>query len=125
MKDSTRNQKIQGTKIKNSTHRYLEIVEWSEEDQCYIGSAPPLIGKCCHGQDEKAVYEKLREIVEEWIQIHEKVNLPLPKPSAGKSYSGKLMLRVGEDLHRALAIRALSEGKSLNSYITNRLQSVA
>ena len=111
--------------MKTSSHRYLKVVEWSDEDQCYIGSAPPLIGKCCHGQDEQAVYEKLREIVEEWIQIHEKENLPLPKPSAGKSYSGKLMLRVGEDLHRALAIRALSEGESLNSYITNRLQTAA
>ncbi len=29
---------------------YLKIVEWSEEDQCYVGSIPGWIGKCCHNK---------------------------------------------------------------------------
>ena len=41
-------------------NRYLKIVEWSEEDQCYIGSVPGWIGKCCHGDNEEKVYQKLR-----------------------------------------------------------------
>jgi len=50
--------------------RYLKIVEWSEEDQCYIGSVPGWIGKCCHGNDEENVYRKLCQIVDEWIEIY-------------------------------------------------------
>jgi hypothetical protein len=42
---------------------YLKIVEWSEEDQCYIGSVPGWVGKCCHGSHELKVYEELCEIV--------------------------------------------------------------
>jgi predicted RNase H-like HicB family nuclease len=35
--------------------RYLKVVEWSDEDACYIGSAPPLLGQCCHGDTEGVV----------------------------------------------------------------------
>ena len=48
--------------------RYLKIVEWSEEDQCYIGSVPGWIGKCCHGNKEEEVYRKLCQIVSELHQ---------------------------------------------------------
>ena len=34
--------------------RYVKIVEWSEEDQCYVGSSPGLIYGGCQGDDEKA-----------------------------------------------------------------------
>jgi hypothetical protein len=32
--------------------KYAKIVEWSEEDQCYVGSAPGLGFAGCHGDDE-------------------------------------------------------------------------
>jgi len=34
--------------MKNSD-RYLKIVEWSEEDQCYVGTCPGLFYGGCHG----------------------------------------------------------------------------
>ena len=40
--------------------KYAKIVEWSEEDQCYIGSAPGLVLGGSHGKDEKAVFEEYR-----------------------------------------------------------------
>jgi hypothetical protein len=35
--------------------RYAKIVEWSEDDQCYVGSAPGLIYGGCHGDDERGL----------------------------------------------------------------------
>lgn len=35
--------------------RYAKIVEWSEEDGCYVGSAPGLIYGGCHGDEENAL----------------------------------------------------------------------
>ncbi len=32
---------------------YVKIVEWSPEDACFVGSAPPLVGRCCHGDRVK------------------------------------------------------------------------
>ena len=43
-------------------HHFLKIVEWSEEDQCYVGSIPGWIGKCCHGDNEEKVYHELRMV---------------------------------------------------------------
>ena len=58
--------------------RYAKIVEWSEEDQCYVGSAPGLIYGGCHGDDERAVFDHLCQIVEEAIEIHQHDGKPLP-----------------------------------------------
>jgi len=101
--------------------KYLKIVEWSEEDQCYIGSVPGWIGKCCHGNDEMKVYQELCEIVDEWIEIYEKDGRLLPSPTH-KNYSGKFVLRTGPELHQALALKALYEGESLNSFIVKTLK---
>jgi hypothetical protein len=32
---------------------YAKVVEWSEEDQCFVGSAPGLFYGGCHGDDER------------------------------------------------------------------------
>ena len=32
---------------------YLKIVEWSEEDQCYVGTVPGLIIGGAHGKNQK------------------------------------------------------------------------
>ena len=45
------------------------VVEWSEEDQCYVGSYPGIIGPCCHGDDKEQVFQQLCQIVEEWLAI--------------------------------------------------------
>ena len=51
--------------------RYLKIVEWSEEDKCYLGTCPGLMLGGIHGDDEMKVYRELREAVDEWIAIHQ------------------------------------------------------
>jgi predicted RNase H-like HicB family nuclease len=81
--------------IKAKAAHYTKIVEWSEEDGCFVGSAPPLIGECCHGKDEAKVYAELCQIVEEWIEILETDGHPLPEPLGKVSdFSGKFILRV-------------------------------
>ncbi len=102
--------------------RYLKIVEWSDEDVCYVGTCPGLMLGGVHGDDEARVYAELCRIVEEWIAIHEQDGTPLPPATAGKDYSGKFVVRVGKELHRELAIHALRDGVSLNSYCAKVLR---
>ena len=71
------------------------------------------------------LYAELRKIVEEWIALYHKEGKALPEPSAGKEYSGKFVLRTGEDLHRLLAIRAMQSGDSLNNFVVKTLKKVA
>ena len=71
--------------------RYAKVVAWSEEDQHYIGYAPGLVsGGCCHGDDAKAVFDELCDIVDEWIEIFHEDGKPLPPPTAGYYYGDKL-----------------------------------
>ena len=43
----------------NIATRYVKIVEWSEEDECFVGSCPGLFYGGCHGDDEQAVFAEL------------------------------------------------------------------
>ena len=111
--------------MKKKSDRYLKVVEWSEEDQCYVGTCPGLMFGGVHGEDEVGVFKELNEVVEEWIQIQEQDKEPLPAETAGKEYSGKFVLRIGEDLHKLLSIQALREGESLNGLCARLLREAA
>lgn len=64
--------------------RYLKIVEWSDEDGCFIGSCPELFYGGCHGDDEREVFDHLCEIVKETVELYERDGKALPKPLSGK-----------------------------------------
>ncbi len=96
--------------------RYLKIVEWSEEDQCYVGTCPGLFYGGCHGDKEAEVYKELCGIVRENIALYKADGKPLPPETTGKDYSGKFLLRTGKELHKSLTIRALQAGESLNNF---------
>ncbi len=70
--------------------KYVKIVAWSAEDECYIGSAPGLVYGGCHGDDETKVFEDLCQIVEESIEIYKRDGKTLPPPTAGKDFVNKL-----------------------------------
>jgi len=104
------------------TDQFLKVVEWSEEDQCYVGTCPTLMFGGVHGDNEAEVYKELCQAVEEWVEIYEQDGLPLPDATAGKDYSGKFVVRVGKDLHKALAIGAMQSGRSLNEHCVRILR---
>ncbi|HUG90507.1 MAG TPA: type II toxin-antitoxin system HicB family antitoxin [Planctomycetaceae bacterium] len=71
--------------------RYVKIVEWSEEDDCFVGSCPGLFYGGCHGDDEQAVFAELCEIADETIEFYRREGKPLPPPTAGKDYANKML----------------------------------
>jgi predicted HicB family RNase H-like nuclease len=99
-----------------TSDKYLKIVQWSKEDKCYVGTCPGLMYGGIHGDDELKVYKELSQAVEEIIDLYKKDKKKLPEPTANKNYSGKFVLRVGKDLHKVIAIRALQNGDSINNY---------
>jgi hypothetical protein len=68
--------------MKKSSDRYLKLVAWSEEDQCYIGRCPDLMLGGVHGSEETVVYAELCQAVDEWIRLHEADGRPLPESTA-------------------------------------------
>ena len=68
----------------NDCARYLKVVEWSDIDNCYVGSVPGLIYGGCHGDDKQQVMAELRQIVEEAIEIYRADGKPLPPATIGR-----------------------------------------
>ncbi len=75
----------------NDSAKYLKIVEWSDEDNCFIGQCPGIIGPCCHGNDEIEVYKELCQIVEEWLEIAKRENKKLPPPTVGNGIAQQVL----------------------------------
>ena len=66
--------------------RYLKIVEWSDEDGCFVGSCPELFYGGCHGSDAKAVFADLCDIIEETVLIYEQDGKLLPAAMSGRDF---------------------------------------
>jgi predicted RNase H-like HicB family nuclease len=59
--------------------RFALVVQWSDDDQCYVGTAPDLIHGGCHGDDPRQVFDQLCKIVDEVIADIVKDGKPLPE----------------------------------------------
>ena len=70
--------------------RYVKLIEWSEEDGCFIGSCPELFCGGCHGADAKRVLAELCDIVDETIGLYERDGKPLPAPMSGREFVNAL-----------------------------------
>lgn len=70
--------------------RYAKIVEWSDEDDCYVGSCPGLFYGGCHGDDEQQVFAELCRIVDETIELYRQDGKTLPPPTSGKDYANRM-----------------------------------
>jgi predicted RNase H-like HicB family nuclease len=70
--------------------RYVRLVEWSDEDGCFIGSCPELFYAGCHGSDAKAVFAELCDVIEEIVELYDRDGKPLPPPMSGKDFVNAL-----------------------------------
>jgi len=49
--------------IKEQAARYAKFVEWSDEDECFVGRCPEIMAGGVHGGDEAKVYAELCQTV--------------------------------------------------------------
>lgn len=63
-----------------TSDEYHKWVQWSEEDQVYIGKCPDLITGI-HGDDPLQVYGELCEVIEDVIAHFDSEGRPLPAPT--------------------------------------------
>jgi predicted RNase H-like HicB family nuclease len=65
-----------------SHNPYRYIVQWSDEDGCYVGQCPELFYGGTHGDDPEAVFRELRQIAQEVIDDLQAQGKPLPPAQA-------------------------------------------
>ena len=61
----------------NTIDRYHKWVEWSDEDNTYVGRCPDIITGI-HGDDPVELYRELCETVREVVDHFEQQSRPLP-----------------------------------------------
>ena len=117
------NAKNRQAQIRKLSARYPRLTEWSDADGAFVGSAPPLIGQCCHGATEAEVAKQLAAIVEDLVADMIDGKMAAPEPPEDKKFSGKFLVRISPELHRRAALQALARGESLNQFITEAIAS--
>ncbi len=60
-----------------TSDQYHKWVEWSEEDQAYLGKCPDLITGI-HGDDPRQVYGDLCDVIDDIVGRFEADGRPLP-----------------------------------------------
>ena len=100
---------------------YTYRVMWSGEDNEHVATCLefPSLSWLAPLPDEalRGLQVLLGDVVRDMAERNESI----PAPLTSRSYSGKFNVRVGEYLHRELAIAAADAGLSLNQYVLLRL----
>ena len=107
----------------NELNKYpFEIQPLAEEDGGGYLINFPDFSECISDGDtiEEAIQNGL-DALQETIAALESMNLPVPEPGSGGSYSGKFVQRVPKSMHARLAARAKQEGVSMNSLVNTYL----
>ncbi|MGL5824723.1 MAG: type II toxin-antitoxin system HicB family antitoxin [Nocardioides sp.] len=100
---------------------YTYRVIWSVEDDEFVATCAefPSLSWLAPSQQGalKGLSKLLGEVIADMTEHGERV----PAPFSERPYSGKFNLRVGESLHRRLAMEAAQQQLSLNQYVVRRL----
>ena len=102
---------------------YAYRILWSAEDNEYVGLCAefPSLSWLAPGPDQALA--GIRRVVHDCIEDMRATGESPPEPIADRAYSGKFMVRIPPEIHRALALRAAEEGVSLNRLVSARLAS--
>jgi predicted HicB family RNase H-like nuclease len=101
--------------------RYTYRVTWSEDDNEYVGLCTEFPSLSWLAPTPEAALKGIRKLVAEAVKDLSATGETVPEPIAGRSYSGKFMVRVPPDVHRKLAVQAAESGVSLNRIASSKL----
>src|SRR5919205_1792249 len=94
--------------------QYLYSLGWSEEDEAFIARVAEFPSLAAHGETQEQALREIKNVVEFVLKDLDESGEPIPEPFGKRSFSGRLVLRMPEYMHRRLALEALRQGISLN-----------
>lgn len=100
---------------------YTYRVSWSAEDGEFVASCVELPSVSWLAGTQVDALLGLQSLVADVLADMAAEGEPVPAPFADRAYSGKFNVRVGEHLHRDLAVHAAEDGMSLNQYVVKKL----
>lgn len=101
--------------------RYTYRVTWSAEDGEFVATCAEFPSLSWLAPTQQESLQGLIDLVADTVDDLGQEGEEAPEPLSERSYSGKFNLRLGESLHRRLAVEAAEEHLSLNQYVVRRL----
>lgn len=102
--------------------QYLYTVGWSDEDEAFVARVAEFPSLAAHGETQEEALKEIKTVVEFVLKDLNESNEPVPEPFGKRSFSGKLVLRMPEYMHRQLALEAMQQGISLNQLLNLKLE---
>lgn len=100
---------------------YTYRVMWSAEDGEFVATVAEFPSLSWLATSQQEALQGLADLLTDTVVDMADAGEDVPQPLADRTYSGKFNLRLGESLHRALALRAAEEHLSLNQYVVRKL----
>lgn len=107
----------------NKDH-YTYRVTWSPEDKEYVGICAEFPSLSWLAESQVNALAGIIALISDTVADMEANGEHVPMPLADKTYSGKFLVRVPPDTHRALAIKAAMDGVSLNRVVSEKLSNI-
>jgi predicted HicB family RNase H-like nuclease len=104
--------------------RYTYRITWSEDDREYVGLCAEFPSLSWLAESPEAALQGIRKVVGRAVRDMKNNGEIPPSPISNKSFSGKFVVRIPPEIHRALAIKAAEEGVSLNRLVSAKLSSL-
>jgi predicted HicB family RNase H-like nuclease len=105
----------------NLTDRYTYRVQWSDEDQEFVGLCAEFPSLSWLDENRTEALNGIVRVVDDVLKDMEKTGEKPPTPLTEREYSGELRLRMPPALHARLAVQAAEEKTSINKIILRQL----
>lgn len=102
--------------------QYLYSVGWSDEDDAFIARVAEFPSLAAHGDTQEEALKEIKDVVSFVLKDLAESKEPIPEPFGKRTFSGKLVLRMPEYMHRQLTLEAMQQGISLNQLLNLKLE---
>ncbi len=106
--------------MKNNDYDGFSIQLFAKDDKC-LAKFIELEDIIAEGSDLNEALQNLKQVWDSYKEELTKAGKEIPDSTLLKKYSGTFYIRTTPDLHRAYAIEAQIQGKSLNKLIEESL----
>jgi predicted HicB family RNase H-like nuclease len=100
---------------------YTYRVAWSVEDGEFVATAAEFPSLSWLAPSQVEALQGLEAVLADVVADMQEQGEHVPEPISERSYSGKFNLRLGEKLHREVALRAAEESLSINQWVVRKL----
>ena len=112
---------VSGLDVSHYTYR----VTWSSEDDEFVAACVEFPSLSWLASSQVEALTGLDALIAETVTDMQEQGEAVPQPFSERRYSGKFNLRLGESLHRRLAIEAAEERVSINQLVIRRLMAAS